>query len=61
MNNENNMQQQVKKETKTRLKDFLSPVPLIGWLLGIFGAVLLEYFLGDLISGGTEFKLNSYE
>ena len=50
MNNENNMQQQVKKETKTRVKAFLSPLPLIGWLLGIFVAVLLEYFLGDLIS-----------
>ncbi|MBW2412590.1 MAG: branched-chain amino acid ABC transporter permease, partial [Deltaproteobacteria bacterium] len=25
-------------------------IPLIGWLLGIFTAALIEYFLGDLIS-----------
>jgi branched-chain amino acid transport system permease protein len=42
--------QQPKKRFKTRLKGFVAPVPLIGWLIGIFVAVLVEYFLGDLIS-----------
>ena len=28
----------------------LSVVPLAGWLLGGFTAVLIEYYLGDLIS-----------
>ena len=32
------------------MRDFAGSVPLIGWLLGIFGAVLAEYFLGDLVS-----------
>jgi branched-chain amino acid transport system permease protein len=32
------------------LQGFIAGIPLIGWLLGIFGAVLVEYFLGDLIS-----------
>jgi len=31
-------------------KKLTGGVPLIGWLLGIFCAVLLEYFLGDLVS-----------
>jgi branched-chain amino acid transport system permease protein len=35
---------------RSRLRDFAASVPLIGWLLGIFGAVLAEYFLGDLVS-----------
>lgn len=42
--------QQDKTGLKAFLKAFLAPVPLIGWLLGISGAVLVEYFLGDLIS-----------
>ena len=50
MNIENSTSQQDKKTIRARLKTFLAPVPLIGWLLGIFGAVLVEYFLGDLIS-----------
>ncbi|MBW2471587.1 MAG: branched-chain amino acid ABC transporter permease [Deltaproteobacteria bacterium] len=33
-----------------RLSIFAASVPLLGWLLGIFGAVLAEYFLGDLVS-----------
>ncbi|MBW2502116.1 MAG: branched-chain amino acid ABC transporter permease [Deltaproteobacteria bacterium] len=35
---------------RSRLRQFTASVPLIGWLLGIFGAVLAEYFLGDLVS-----------
>jgi len=35
---------------KVRLKDIFGTVPLIGWLFAILGAVLIEYFLGDLIS-----------
>ncbi|MBW2521400.1 MAG: branched-chain amino acid ABC transporter permease [Deltaproteobacteria bacterium] len=35
---------------RSRLREFAASVPLIGWLLGIFGAVLAEYFLGDLVS-----------
>jgi branched-chain amino acid transport system permease protein len=38
------------KGIKARLLNQAGSVPLIGWLFGIFGAVLLEYFLGDLIS-----------
>jgi branched-chain amino acid transport system permease protein len=34
----------------SRLRDFAASVPLIGWLLSIFGAVLAEYFLGDIVS-----------
>ena len=41
---------QKKKGVKTRLLGFIAGIPLIGWLLGIFTAVLAEYFLGDLIS-----------
>jgi len=41
---------QKKKGVKTRLLGFIAGIPLIGWLLGIFAAVLAEYFLGDLIS-----------
>lgn len=39
------MQQPLRK-----LLNILSPVPLSGWLLGAFAAVLLEYYLGDAIS-----------
>jgi branched-chain amino acid transport system permease protein len=42
--------QQEKKGFKTWLTGFLGVIPLIGWLFGILGAVLIEYFLGDLIS-----------
>lgn len=33
-----------------RLKAVFARVPLLGWLLGSFGAALVEYFLGDPIS-----------
>lgn len=33
-----------------RQKAAFSRVPLIGWLLGVLGVVLVEYFLGDAIS-----------
>lgn len=33
-----------------KLLNIFSPIPLSGWLLGAFAAVLLEYFLGDAIS-----------
>lgn len=32
------------------LKKSVADIPLIGWLFGILGAVLMEFFLGDLIS-----------
>ncbi len=35
---------------KERLGRFYGNIPLIGWLFGIFCAVLTEYFLGDAIS-----------
>ncbi len=38
------------KGSRARLLDFVAPIPLIGWLLGILAAVLVEYFLGDYIS-----------
>jgi branched-chain amino acid transport system permease protein len=41
---------QKKKGVKARLLGFIAGIPLIGWLFGIFAAVLVEYFLGDLIS-----------
>ena len=41
---------QKKKGVKARLLGFIAGIPFIGWLLGIFAAVLVEYFLGDLIS-----------
>ncbi|CAK8722256.1 MAG: branched-chain amino acid transport system permease protein [Candidatus Electronema aureum] len=33
-----------------KLLNLFSPIPLSGWLLGAFAAVLLEYYLGDAIS-----------
>jgi branched-chain amino acid transport system permease protein len=47
---ENFKQQQKQTGFRVWLSRLVAPIPLIGWLLGIFGAVLLEYFLGDLIS-----------
>jgi branched-chain amino acid transport system permease protein len=44
------VQQQKQTGIRAWLRRFVAPIPLIGWLLGIFGAVLVEYFLGDLIS-----------
>jgi len=41
---------QTKKGFWAWLKSLAAGIPLVGWLLGIFGAVLIEYFLGDLIS-----------
>jgi branched-chain amino acid transport system permease protein len=41
---------QKKKGVKARLLGFIAGIPFIGWLFGIFAAVLVEYFLGDLIS-----------
>ena len=38
------------KGFRARLRRLISGIPLIGWLLGILGAVLVEYFLGDLLS-----------
>lgn len=35
---------------KERLKGFCSRVPLLGWLLGVLCAVVLEHFLGDPLS-----------
>jgi len=39
-----------KKGLKAWLQEFIGGIPLIGWLMGILGAVLAEYYLGDLIS-----------
>jgi len=47
---ENFTQQQKQTGFRVWLSRLVAPIPLIGWLLGIFGAVLLEYLLGDLIS-----------
>jgi branched-chain amino acid transport system permease protein len=33
-----------------RLKQFFAPVPLLGWLLGALGAVVLEHLFGDPFS-----------
>jgi branched-chain amino acid transport system permease protein len=41
---------QRKKGFRAWLQSFVAGVPLIGWLLGIMGAALMEFFLGDLIS-----------
>jgi len=38
------------KTFKQKVKSFFSPVPLLGWLIGILIAVVLEYFLGDPVS-----------
>ncbi len=35
---------------RSRLKRFCAPVPLLGWLLGALGAVLLEHIAGDPFS-----------
>ncbi len=37
-------------ETITKFKSIFYGVPMAGWLLGAFTAVMLEYFLGDPIS-----------
>ncbi len=37
-------------DTLKKLFSRFSNVPLAGWLLGAFSAVLMEYFLGDIIS-----------
>jgi branched-chain amino acid transport system permease protein len=50
MSSHNPASHQKTKGFKARLQRFVSTVPLIGWLLGILGAVLVEYFLGDLIA-----------
>ncbi len=50
MNSQGSTARKEKKVFRTRLQRFIAGTPLIGWLLAIFGAVLVEYFLGDLIS-----------
>jgi branched-chain amino acid transport system permease protein len=35
------------KTLKSKLQEFFSRVPLLGWLLGALIAVMLEYYLGD--------------
>ena len=50
MDSQDQTLRQRKKGFKAWLQGFIAGIPLIGWLLGIFGAVLVEYFLGDLIS-----------
>ena len=42
--------QQRKKGFSAWLQGFVGGIPLVGWLLGILGAALMEFFLGDLIS-----------
>jgi len=42
--------QHPKKGFRAWLQNLLGGIPLISWFLGIFVAVLIEYFLGDLIS-----------
>jgi branched-chain amino acid transport system permease protein len=50
MDSQEHTSQQREKGFKVWLQGFIAPIPLIGWLLGFLGAVLVEYFLGDLIS-----------
>jgi branched-chain amino acid transport system permease protein len=47
---EQNTRQGNKKGFRTWLQKLLAGIPLIGWLFGLLAAVLIEYFLGDLIS-----------
>ena len=37
------------KSLKQKLRESFSQIPLLGWLLGALIAVVLEYFLGDLL------------
>lgn len=39
-----------KKKQPSRFRRFFSGIPALGWLLGIFVAVLLEYYFGDPLS-----------
>jgi branched-chain amino acid transport system permease protein len=50
MNSQGSTARKEKKGFRTRLQRIIAGTPLIGWLLAIFCAVLVEYFLGDLIS-----------
>jgi len=50
MDSQGHTLKQGKKGLRAWLQGFIAEIPLIGWLLAIFGAVLVEYFLGDLIS-----------
>jgi len=50
MDNQNPKLPQSKKGFRAWLQGFVAPIPLIGWLLGILVAALMEFFLGDLIS-----------
>ncbi len=34
----------------SRIRRFFAGIPLFGWLLGVLAAVLLEYFLGDVLT-----------
>ena len=47
---EQNTRQGNKKGFRAWLQKLLAGIPLIGWISGLFAAVLIEYFLGDLIS-----------
>lgn len=38
------------KTLKSKIKQSYSHVPLLGWLLGILSAVVLEHFLGDMLA-----------
>lgn len=35
---------------KRKVQGFFYPVPLLGWLIGLLIAVILEHFLGDIVS-----------
>ena len=35
---------------KKKIRDTFSEVPLLGWLFGIFVAVVMEHFIGDGLS-----------
>jgi hypothetical protein len=50
MEKQNEKDQRPKKGFKAWLQKLFAGIPLIGWLFSVFGAVLIEYFLGDLIS-----------
>jgi branched-chain amino acid transport system permease protein len=39
-----------KEKQPSKIRSFFSGIPALGWLLGAFIAVLLEYFIGDPVS-----------
>ena len=36
----------IRKSKLSRVREFIEPIPLLSWLLGVLAAVALEYFIG---------------